>query len=93
MAPDERWLTSGETKVGEHRLVMARALGRPLFPDETVHHRNGVRTDNQLENLELWSSAHPQGQRAEDKVAFARAILARYAPELLAEPEPREEQK
>jgi hypothetical protein len=82
--PGERWLVNGETKTAEHRLVMARALGRPLEPEESVHHRNGVRTDNRLVNLELWSSAHPYGQRVVDKVDWAVRLLGRYAPHLLA---------
>lgn len=76
----DRHLASGAASMSEHRLRMARHLDRPLEPDETVHHRNGVRTDNRLENLELWSSAHPHGQRIEDKVRFALEMLQRYAP-------------
>lgn len=53
-------------------------LNRPLWPDETPHHINGDRSDNRIENLELWSSYQPKGQRVEDKIAYAREILARY---------------
>jgi hypothetical protein len=84
VAMEDRWLTGGADQIGEHRLVMARHLGRPLEADEVVHHINGNRTDNRLENLELWSTAHPRGQRVEDKVAFAVQMLQRYAPHHLA---------
>jgi hypothetical protein len=50
----------------EHRLIMERLLGRPLAPYENVHHINGVRSDNRLENLELWTKPQPCGQRPSD---------------------------
>jgi HNH endonuclease len=65
-------------KVLEHVLFMSRLLGRALLPEENVHHKNGNRTDNRLSNLELWSESQPSGQRVEDKVAWAKEILATY---------------
>lgn len=72
----------------QHRLVMAEHLGRRLRRDETVHHVNGDRLDNRLDNLELWSSAQPSGQRIPDKVAWAYEILARYDPDGRQAPSP-----
>lgn len=60
---------------------MEEYLGRPLEAKENVHHINGVRNDNRIENLELWSTSQPAGQRAIDKLDWAREIIAKYAPE------------
>jgi hypothetical protein len=76
-------LVDGAPKLAGHRLVMARHLGRPLHTDESVHHRNGIRHDDRIANLELWSSSHPSGQRVADEIPWTVQLLERYAPDLL----------
>lgn len=83
-------MVKGEDRDGKwterpyHAVVMEKAIGRKLTAQETVHHKNGIRNDNRIENLELWSTSHPYGQRVEDVIAFCVDYLSEYAPEYLA---------
>ena len=76
-----RVITVNGRQVLEHRYVMEHHLGRPLRKGETVHHRDGNRSRNTIDNLELWTGAQPSGQRAADLLAWAEEIVARYGPE------------
>lgn len=64
--------------IGEHTLVLSNFLGRPLEKGEFVHHKNGVRHDNRIENLELWTKSHPNGQRVVNLIEHAHYILDKY---------------
>lgn len=85
-----KWLNGGgyvviKTMNGsrlEHVVVMEAFLHRSMRPGETVHHKNTIRTDNRIENLEpRVRGEHPRGGALLDMVAWARALLRQLEPD------------
>ena len=78
---DDGYITkwNGKKHIYQHRHVMEEIIGRKLIKGENVHHINGVKTDNRPENLEIWTSGQPSGQRITDRILWAiKEIEAHY---------------
>lgn len=73
-----RTATSPKREMLEHRYIMEQMLGRPMRPEETVHHMNGQRTDNRPENLSLRSGRHGPGGDVPAMLKWAREFIALY---------------
>jgi len=62
----------------QHREVYKKHYGIKLKPHQNIHHINGNRLDNRIENLELWDTSQPSGQRIEDKIKYYFELVEDY---------------
>lgn len=79
--PEVQALYPEKTRLYEHVAVMSLHLKRPLYDDESVHHKNGIRSDNTFGNLELRAAYHGQGQSVNDLLQWAKELIGRYGGE------------
>jgi hypothetical protein len=64
--------------VREHRHIYEKYYSIKLGPHQNIHHINGNRLDNRIENLELWDTSQPSGQRIEDKIKYYFKLVEDY---------------
>lgn len=72
--------------VREHRYVYEQHYGITLTSNQNIHHINGDRLDNRIENLELWDTSQPSGQKIEDKINYYFELIERYKDHPLYKP-------
>ena len=88
LSPDSRYFPMAYAKnstIMEHRLIMAEYLGRCLYPWELVHHKNHIRDDNRIENLELATrDGHWQITLLEEKIKRLEDENAKLKDEIAA---------
>ena len=61
--------------IAEHRLIIEKFLGRYLNPKETIHHINGIKTDNRIENLQLFATRGQHTKHAHPEIIAKAKIL------------------
>ena len=64
--------------VKEHRYVYEKHYNIKLTSKQNIHHINGDKLDNRIENLELWDTSQPSGQRVEDKIKYYSDLIKKY---------------
>jgi len=62
----------------EHRILYEQYYGIKLKKHQNIHHINGIKSDNRIENLELWDTSQPGGQKIEDKIKFYFKLVEEY---------------
>jgi hypothetical protein len=69
-------VSSSDGRVYEHRKLVEKHLQRPLTTDEVVHHINGDKTDNRIENLVVMSKADHAKLHTKPRLCFTERLCS-----------------